>query len=133
MRRIMSECLKNVHGIVPKKTMVEIRMNDFLDILDSIHYMWQEIEKSSSTNDVVFLFLLFICIFISKLISIPIFIFIFIFTHDRSGNSHAQDGDIRLGTLLIPISNLPLEDEVPTVEKWFQFDSVTAGNKVCLC
>ncbi len=40
-----------------------------------------------------------------------------------------HDGDIRLGTLLIPISNLPLEEEVPTVEKWFQFDSVTEGSK----
>ena len=44
--------------------------------------------------------------------------------------SSIQEGDIRLGTLLIPISNLPLEDEVPTVEKWFRFDSVAEGSKV---
>jgi len=41
-----------------------------------------------------------------------------------------EAGDIRLGTLLIPISNLPLEDEVPTVEKWYQFDSLTTGKQL---
>mmetsp|Transcript_11585 Transcript_11585/g.21665 ORF Transcript_11585/g.21665 Transcript_11585/m.21665 type:complete len:2225 (+) Transcript_11585:70-6744(+) len=34
--------------------------------------------------------------------------------------------DLRLGTLLIPISNLPLEDEIPRVETWYQFE--TLGN-----
>jgi hypothetical protein len=38
-------------------------------------------------------------------------------------HSSIADGDIRLGTLLIPISNLPLEDEIPRVEKWYQFDN----------
>lgn len=48
---------------------------------------------------------------------------------EKQVKTSIQDGDIRLGTLLIPICNLPLEDEVPTVEKWFQFDSVTEGSK----
>ena len=37
-----------------------------------------------------------------------------------------EHGDLRLGTLLIPISNLPLEETIPRVEKWYQFD--TLGN-----
>ena len=34
-------------------------------------------------------------------------------------------GDLRLGNLLIPLSDLPLEDECPTVQKWFQLDTQT--------
>ena len=37
------------------------------------------------------------------------------------------DGDLRLGALLNPISNLLLEDEIPSLENLYQFD--TDGNK----
>lgn len=55
--------------------------------------------------------------------------FVFISFRGETKKNH-HDEDIRLGTLLIPISNLPLEEEIPTVEKWFQFDSVAQGSKV---
>lgn len=37
-------------------------------------------------------------------------------------------GDLRLGNLIIPLSDLPLQDECPTVEKWFQLDTETPLN-----
>jgi hypothetical protein len=40
----------------------------------------------------------------------------------------ASNDDLRLGTLLIPISNLPLEDEIPRVEKWYQFETLGSGS-----
>jgi hypothetical protein len=48
----------------------------------------------------------------------------------NSSTSHevsSASDDLRLGTLLIPISNLPLEDEIPRVEKWYQFDTLGSG------
>lgn len=44
---------------------------------------------------------------------------------DKHGHAY---GDLRLGTLLIPISNLPLEEEIPRVEKWYQFDADNSGS-----
>jgi len=44
---------------------------------------------------------------------------------DKHGHAY---GDLRLGTLLIPISNLPLEEEIPRVEKWYQFDTDNSGS-----
>ena len=38
-------------------------------------------------------------------------------------------GDLRLGTLLIPLSNLPLEETIPRVEKWYQFDTLGNGTR----
>jgi hypothetical protein len=37
-----------------------------------------------------------------------------------------EEEDMRIGTIIIPISNLPLEDEVPKVEKWYRFDALTS-------
>ena len=31
-----------------------------------------------------------------------------------------ENEDLRLGTLLVPLAHLPLEDEIPTVERWYE-------------
>jgi hypothetical protein len=42
----------------------------------------------------------------------------------QSKNPETNEGnaneDLRLGTLLVPLAHLPLEDEIPTVERWYQ-------------
>lgn len=37
-----------------------------------------------------------------------------------------EEEDMRIGTIIIPISNLPLEDDIPRVEKWYRFDALTS-------
>jgi len=43
----------------------------------------------------------------------------------QSVNEEQEAEDFRLGTLLLPLCRLPLEDERPTVEKWYALDAIT--------
>ncbi len=47
-------------------------------------------------------------------------------TSTSTASTGDEYGDLRLGTLLVPLANLPLEETIPRVEKWYQFD--TLGN-----
>lgn len=44
---------------------------------------------------------------------------------EKNNDDNGEEEDMRIGTIIIPISNLPLEDEIPKVEKWYKFDALT--------
>lgn len=47
------------------------------------------------------------------------------FVSEEKTEEKEEEEEMRIGTIIIPIANLPLEDEIPKVEKWYKFDALT--------